>query len=39
MKNKKLNKETIKVIKDTNKGIYIIGPFNIFDELKGALRM
>lgn len=39
MKNKKLNKEIIKVIKDANKGINIIALFNIVDELKGALRM
>ena len=38
MNDKKLNKETIKVIKDAKKGKNIIGPFSTVEELRVALK-
>ena len=38
MNAKKLNRETIKAIKEAYKGINTIGPFKSVDELKAALK-
>lgn len=38
MKNKKLNRETIKAIKEAYKGINTIGPFKSVDEFKATLK-